>query len=67
MHLLSGEAVETVLKLSVDQKTADNITVVIICFKNLKKVLKRELNFVDHVQDTEDDAISNSNNDDSGI
>lgn len=37
MHELSGAAVEMVLKLSVDQKTADNITVVVICFKNMKK------------------------------
>jgi protein phosphatase PTC2/3 len=37
MHTLSGAAVETVLKLSVDHKTADNITVVVVCFKNMKK------------------------------
>lgn len=53
MHLISGAAVETVLKLSVDQKTADNITVVIICFKNFKKTLKRELNSIENVADTE--------------
>lgn len=43
LHNLSGAAVEIVLKLSVDQKTADNITVVVICFKNFKKQLKKEL------------------------
>ena len=37
LHQISGVAVEMVLKLSVDQKTADNITVVVICFKNFKK------------------------------
>lgn len=37
LHSLAGSAVEIVLKLSVDQKTADNITVVVICFKNFKK------------------------------
>jgi hypothetical protein len=40
---LSGAAVETVLKLSVSEKTMDNITVVIVCFKNFKKQLKKEL------------------------
>lgn len=40
---MSGAAVETVLKLSVSEKTMDNITVVIVCFKNFKKQLKKEL------------------------
>lgn len=50
-----------------DQKTADNITVVVICFKNFKKTLKRELNLLEHNPDTEDgeDVASASNNDDS--
>jgi hypothetical protein len=46
--------VETVLKLSVDQKTADNITVVMVCFKNFKKSLKRELGAIENIPDTED-------------
>lgn len=37
VHLLSGAAIETVLKLSVSEKTMDNITVVIVCFKNFRK------------------------------
>lgn len=56
------------LKLSVDQKTADNITVVVVCFKNFKKTLKRELNQLEHNPDTEDGeevASANSGNDDS--
>jgi hypothetical protein len=60
IHLISGSAVETVLKLSVDQKTADNITVVVICFKNFKKQLKRELNTIENVHDTEDGEESAS-------
>lgn len=45
---------ETVLKLSVDQKTADNITVVMVCFKNFKKSLKHELGAIENIPDTED-------------
>lgn len=58
LHLLSGAAVETVLKLSVEQKTADNITVVIVMFKNLKKTLKRELNLLEQIKDTDDDVLA---------
>lgn len=46
VHLLSGAAIETVLKLSVSEKTMDNITVVIVCFKNFRKQLKRELDSI---------------------
>lgn len=54
IHLISGAVVETVLKLSVEQKTADNITVVMVCFKNFKKSLKRELGVIENIPDTED-------------
>lgn len=53
LHSLSGAAVETVLKLSVDQNTADNITVVVICFKNFKKQLKKDLLQADEERDSE--------------
>ena len=46
VHLLSGAAIETVLKLSVSEKTMDNITVVIVCFKNFRKLLKKELDSI---------------------
>lgn len=37
IHPLAGAAVEMVLKLSVSEKTADNITVVIVCFRNFQR------------------------------
>ena len=43
MHENCGFAVESILKLSVAQKSMDNITVVIIAFKNFRKTLKTEI------------------------
>jgi hypothetical protein len=40
MHQICGASVESVLKASVAERTMDNITVAIICFKNFKKHLK---------------------------
>jgi hypothetical protein len=37
MHQICGVSVESVLKASVAERTMDNITVAIICFKNFKK------------------------------
>ena len=42
MHPIAGAAVEMVLKFSVSEKTADNITVVIICFRNFQTQLIKE-------------------------
>lgn len=57
VHLLSGAAVETVLKLSVSEKTMDNITVVIVCFKNFKKQLKRELELFERKKSQNEVAV----------
>jgi hypothetical protein len=43
MHQICGISVESVLKASVAERTMDNITVAMICFKNFKKQLKQEL------------------------
>lgn len=43
IHSNCGLAVEGILKASVNEKTLDNITVVIIAFKNFRKKLKAEI------------------------
>jgi hypothetical protein len=43
IHSNCGLAVEGILKASVSEKTLDNITVVIIAFKNFRKKLKAEI------------------------
>ena len=43
IHSNCGSAVESILKASVAEKSLDNITVVIIAFKNLRKQLKTEI------------------------
>ena len=40
---MCGLVVEKVMKASVAEKTMDNITVVIIAFKNFKKCLKNDV------------------------
>jgi len=40
LHQICGQAVESVLKVSVAERTMDNITVAIVGFKNFKKSLK---------------------------
>lgn len=39
MHEFSGKSVENIMKLSVSRKTLDNITVVMIGFDNLERIL----------------------------
>ena len=39
VHKVVGECVEMVLKTSVAKRTIDNITAVIVSFKNLRKAL----------------------------
>lgn len=43
MHTNCGHAVEAILKASVAERTLDNITVVVIAFKNFRKNLKAEV------------------------
>ena len=43
IHQNCGTAVEAILKSSVAERSLDNITVVIIAFKNFRKSLKREM------------------------
>lgn len=43
VHANTGAAVEQILKASVAEKSLDNITVVVIAFKNFRKSLKKEL------------------------
>jgi serine/threonine protein phosphatase PrpC len=43
LHQICGNSVEIVLKHSAKQRTLDNITAVIVCFKNFKKHLRNEL------------------------
>ena len=41
IHKVAGECVEMILKTSVANRTIDNITAVIVCFKNLRKALSK--------------------------
>ena len=43
IHQNCGSAVEAILKSSVAERSLDNITVVIIAFKNFRKALKSEI------------------------
>lgn len=43
IHSVCGDAVEMSLKASVASRTLDNITTVLVCFKNFKKALKKTL------------------------
>ena len=43
LHQVCGASVEAILRASIQERTMDNITVVIVCFKNFKKHLKQEL------------------------
>lgn len=46
IHQVCGMAVEKIMKASVAERTMDNITVVIIAFKNFKKMLKNEVDTI---------------------
>ena len=43
IHQNCGQAVEAILKASVNERSLDNITVVVIAFKNYRKSLKHEI------------------------
>ena len=43
IHTICGQSVELVLKASVASRTLDNITAVLISFKNFRKSLKNSL------------------------
>ena len=43
IHQNCGQAVEAILKASVSERSLDNITVVVIAFKNYRKALKQEI------------------------
>lgn len=43
IHQNCGQAVEAILKASVAERSLDNITVVVIAFKNYRKSLKQEI------------------------
>jgi hypothetical protein len=43
IHGMCGVVVEKIMKASVAERTMDNITVVIISFKNFKKCLKNDV------------------------
>ena len=43
IHQNCGLAVEAILKASVAERSLDNITVVVISFKNYRKALKAEI------------------------
>ena len=43
IHQNCGTAVEAILKSSIAERSLDNVTVVIIAFKNFRKALKREI------------------------
>jgi superoxide dismutase len=42
IHAICGQSIELVLKASVASRTLDNITGVLISFKNFRKTLKNE-------------------------
>ena len=42
VHALCGQSIELVLKASVASRTLDNITGVIVAFKNFRKTIKNE-------------------------
>ncbi len=44
IHGICGQAVEMILKASIASRTLDNVTCVLVSFKNFKKSLKRKLN-----------------------
>jgi len=39
MHEFSGKAVENMMKEALSHKSLDNVTAVMVCFKNFKKTL----------------------------
>lgn len=43
IHQICGQSVELVLKASVASRTLDNITAVLVSFKNFRKALKNNL------------------------
>lgn len=43
IHAACGQSIELVLKASVASRTLDNITGVLIAFKNFRKTLKNEM------------------------
>ena len=43
IHQICGQSIELILKASVASRTLDNITGVLISFKNFRKTLKNEL------------------------
>lgn len=46
IHKVAGECVEMVLKTSIAKRTIDNITVVIVCLRNIKRSLLSQGNSV---------------------
>ena len=64
MHQNCGFAVEAILKSSVAEKSLDNITVVIIAFKNFRKSLKNEIDkFNDDLRQQREASLGNDAND----
>lgn len=61
IHANCGSAVENILKQSVAVKSLDNITVVIISFKNFRKSLKTEID--KFTEDLKKQREANSNAD----
>lgn len=48
IHQICGSSIELILKASVASRTLDNITGVLIAFKNFRKTLKNELSGIDN-------------------
>lgn len=44
IHSICGQSVELVLKASIASRTLDNITAVLVSFKNFRKTIKKEFN-----------------------
>lgn len=53
IHQICGYVVEQVMKASVSYKTLDNITVVMLAFKNFKKTLSEEFVAVNETEKNE--------------
>lgn len=58
IHQICGYMAEQVMKASIAYKTLDNITVVLLAFKNFKSALQEEFDEVNHLTDKESNIES---------
>ena len=64
IHQNCGQAVEAILKASVNERSLDNITVVVIAFKNYRKSLKHEIDQYENELKKQTHGTSIDRNDD---